>query len=225
MVVYKITNTLNGMAYIGITTKTVDARWRGHLIQMRQNNNRNLYVALRQYGLENFVIEQIESANSLEHLGELEAKYIKQYDCFGKNGYNMTVGGYGSMGHVMSDAHKEKLRAALANKPPCSDETRKKLSVAAIGRKIPREAVERQVAKRTGIKRTPEQCAAIAAGRIGKGLKNDAARKHPKEIVFKALELIKAGKKQSEIVLLTGLTQPYISRLKNNHRGLTLQGV
>jgi predicted XRE-type DNA-binding protein len=57
-----------------------------------------------------------------------------------------------------------------------------------------------------------------------KGLKNDVARKHPKEMVLKAMELLKKCVKQKEIVSVTGLTQSYISNLKTKKRGLSLSG-
>ena len=49
---------------------------------------------MRKYGLENFSIEQIDVADDLKKLGELERKYIKQYDSQNPNkGYNLTSGG------------------------------------------------------------------------------------------------------------------------------------
>lgn len=49
---------------------------------------------MRKYGLENFSIEQIDSADDFKVLGKLERKYIKQYDSQNPNkGYNLTAGG------------------------------------------------------------------------------------------------------------------------------------
>lgn len=225
MLVYKITNSVNNKVYIGITTKSLDYRWRGHLIQLRQNNQRTLYRAIQKYGQENFSIEEIDRATTEKDLGLLEQKYILQYNSFGSGGYNMCAGGVGPLGMKHSEEIRNRIKAAVKNKPPCSEETRKKISIACTGRKIPAEAVARQVAKRIGAKRTPEQCAAITAGRIGKGLKNDGARKHPKEIVFKALELIKSGEKNATISRIFGLDASYVSRLRSNKRGQALQGV
>jgi group I intron endonuclease len=225
MIVYKITNQINSMVYIGVTRKTVAQRWSAHINVMRGKNQRLLYVAMREHGHENFSIEQIAVAQSLEELGSLEAQYIKELNCYIPNGYNMTSGGFGSMGYSMTEEVRQKIIDGRRKNPPVfSAESRARLSAAAIGRVIPREAVERQLAKRRGAKRTPEQCLAISSGRVGKGLKNDAARKHPKENILLALALIKENKKQPEIKEITGLSQSYISRLKNNHRGLSLQG-
>ena len=90
--------------------------------------------------------------------------------------------------------------------------------------KMPREAVEKARIARIGQKRTDEQKLSISMGRFGKGLLNDFARKHPKEMVLKAMELLKQGIKQKEIAAVTGLTQSYISNLKTKKRGHALLG-
>lgn len=59
------------------------------------------------------------------------------------------------LGHVVSDATKNKLRQANLGKR-ASQETREKLSLIHTGRKMPREAVERGALKRKGLKRTEE---------------------------------------------------------------------
>lgn len=35
MIIYKITNSINGKVYIGLTTVTLEARWRGHIRDSR----------------------------------------------------------------------------------------------------------------------------------------------------------------------------------------------
>lgn len=45
-------------------------------------------------GLENFSIEQIDTAEDFKELGRLERKYIKEYDSQNPDkGYNLTAGG------------------------------------------------------------------------------------------------------------------------------------
>lgn len=49
---------------------------------------------MRKYGIENFTIEQIDSANSIIKLGELERYYIEKYNSQDPNiGYNLSAGG------------------------------------------------------------------------------------------------------------------------------------
>ena len=93
--IYKITNNLNGMSYIGLTTTTLQYRWSKHIAESKNvKNTKHLYKAIRKYGVENFVIEQIDETNDFEKLGELERKYIKEFNSTDPaKGYNLTAGG------------------------------------------------------------------------------------------------------------------------------------
>ena len=95
MIIYKITNEINGKVYIGLTTQTLEYSWSRHLTEGRNiKNNKHLYKAMRKYGEHNFVIEQIDESNDFAELGELERKYIKMYDSTNaEKGYNLTAGG------------------------------------------------------------------------------------------------------------------------------------
>ena len=95
MLIYKITNKINNKIYIGLTTCSLKYRWSKHLTESRnQNNTKPLYKALRKYGEENFIIEELESTNDFQRLGELERDYIKKYNSQNpKIGYNLTAGG------------------------------------------------------------------------------------------------------------------------------------
>lgn len=96
MIVYKITNTINNKIYIGVTTRTLDERWREHKNRVKERTS-HLYSAFRKYGIENFTIEIIDdTAESQEELFELEKRYIKQYNSNNPDiGYNATIGGDG----------------------------------------------------------------------------------------------------------------------------------
>lgn len=91
--IYKITNKINGKIYIGLTTETVEKRWKNH-IKASKKCDRHLYNSMRKYGVENFKIEIIDETNDLEKLGELERKYISEYNSTDQSiGYNNTYGG------------------------------------------------------------------------------------------------------------------------------------
>lgn len=93
MIIYKITNQVNNKVYIGLTTETLSRRWSGHL-QAYKTCKRHLYNSMRKYGIDKFTIEEIDRANSFKELGELERKYIKQYNSQNPDkGYNITAGG------------------------------------------------------------------------------------------------------------------------------------
>lgn len=93
MCIYKITNLKNNKLYIGLTTVSIEQRWKGHVTQANIGNQKPLYRAIRKYGVENFTIESIYDAESFEELGDAERWYIQQYNTRVPNGYNLSAGG------------------------------------------------------------------------------------------------------------------------------------
>nr|DAF44275.1 MAG TPA: intron associated endonuclease [Podoviridae sp. ct8Lf7] len=93
MIIYKITNLINNKIYIGLTTTELKVRWNSHRHCVK-SDPRHLYCSMRKYGIENFTIEQIDSADSIIKLGELERYYIEKYNSQDPNiGYNLSAGG------------------------------------------------------------------------------------------------------------------------------------
>lgn len=90
--IYIIKNTVNDKVYIGQTIQALDARWRAHLYRARTSGNTKLYINMRKVGLNNFYIERIDEAYTVEELNRLEKYYIEMYDSI-KNGYNTSEGG------------------------------------------------------------------------------------------------------------------------------------
>lgn len=98
MVIYKITNQINGKIYIGQTIE-YEERIRHHkqtpFRKASRDYNKPLYKAIRKYGVDNFKFEIIDTAETIEELNEKEIRYIEEYDCLidtGK-GYNLETGG------------------------------------------------------------------------------------------------------------------------------------
>ena len=87
--IYKITNCVNGKIYIGLTTRTLELRWKEHC----RHNNQVIDKAIQKYGKDNFSLEILEECSD-ELLDEREKYWIKDYDSF-KKGYNITAGGRG----------------------------------------------------------------------------------------------------------------------------------
>ena len=111
--IYKITNKINNKIYIGMTTKDIEVRWKQHLKVSKSKNDKNhrlIHKAILKYGVENFIFEKLYETDviNLEHLKELEIKYIKEYNSF-ENGYNLTKGGDGTYGYKLSQKRKEYL--------------------------------------------------------------------------------------------------------------------
>lgn len=61
MIVYKITNLVNGKVYVGQTIRSLEDKWKQHLTL--RNGCPKLIAAIKSYGVENFKIELIEKAN------------------------------------------------------------------------------------------------------------------------------------------------------------------
>lgn len=116
--IYRITNIKNGKCYIG-QSRFLSKRWKGHLKELRANRHGNQYLqaAFNKYGEKSFKFEIICRCEESE-LDDLEKYYIVfsnslSHDC----GYNIESGGC---------KHKT-----------MSEESRKKISEKAKGRKMP----------------------------------------------------------------------------------------
>lgn len=93
--IYKISNTINQKIYIGKTTKSIETRFKRHINDAISNRlNTHLANAIRKYGKENFIIEQLDTAQTIEELNKKEIYWIDYYNSC-KNGYNETLGGDG----------------------------------------------------------------------------------------------------------------------------------
>ncbi len=100
--IYKVTNIITNESYIGQTTRDLEKRWTNHKYAAFTSNasdyHRPLYYSMREYGIENFimeVVEKIERGNDkdlLSVLNILEKKYIKEFDTR-RNGFNIERGG------------------------------------------------------------------------------------------------------------------------------------
>ena len=95
--VYKITNDLNEMVYIGTTTRPLCKRISDHRYNaIRRGNTSKLYEYMREIGVERFKIVCVREYKDIskERLKSKEEKYIRRYDSI-KNGLNMhSMGGY-----------------------------------------------------------------------------------------------------------------------------------
>lgn len=149
MIIYKITNKINGKVYIGQTIHSLETRWKKHLRCAKNGVNTHLYQAIRKYGEENFVPEIICEAKTKSELNILETYYIQEYDSI-HLGYNMVDGGNNNVMFIpeVSQHHKEVVRSAeirqkvsegmkrkIANGEFFNDAHRHKLSQKAIGNK------------------------------------------------------------------------------------------
>lgn len=74
MKIYKITNKINGMVYIGRTSKSIEERWKVHCHNVKSKHACfKFQKAIAEFGAENFTVEQIDVAATKE---EADAKEV-----------------------------------------------------------------------------------------------------------------------------------------------------
>lgn len=99
MIIYKITNILNGKIYVGQDSNN-DPEYYG--------SGKIIKNAIKKYGKENFIKETIEFCETKEKLNEREIYWISEINSIVPNGYNITSGGTGgNIWQFLSDKQKE----------------------------------------------------------------------------------------------------------------------
>jgi len=152
--IYRAVNKINEKVYIGQTITGLTNRRLSHINDsIAKRDNIYFHNAIRKYGSENFEWEILEYCCSKEELDEMEFHYIKQYNSKFPDGYNLTDGGGGMVGYVITEKHrknlseshkgyvhtqeqKRKISEALKGRK-CSDKTKRLLSEQKKGSKNP----------------------------------------------------------------------------------------
>lgn len=96
MLVYKITNTVNGKVYVGQTRGDVNVRWHQHISDAKGNRKGCpvLYRAILKYGIDSFVVTPMYIASIQDELDYLEQVAIAQFKSLNPlYGYNLRSGG------------------------------------------------------------------------------------------------------------------------------------
>lgn len=132
MIIYKITNRINGKVYIGQTIGSIVRRWREHC--SKGSCCPFISRAIQKYGKENFTIEQIDVASDRQELDKKEVYWIAYYDSLVPNGYNLTSGGETNK-NISEDVKRKISEAHRGEKNPMfgkriSEEHRRKISEA-----------------------------------------------------------------------------------------------
>lgn len=137
MIIYKITNIINGKVYIGKTVHSLKQRWSEHCCDAFRLFywNKRLYLAMRDYGLDNFIIEELCKFKTSEWLNSAEKWFIKKLKANDwRYGYNATPGGDGMPAGIHpSDEIRYKISIKLRGRQK-SAEHLLHLSQALIGR-------------------------------------------------------------------------------------------
>lgn len=118
-------NFPNGKKYIGITSRTLAARWKQHCVEASAGSVLKVHIAMRKYGIENITVETLVTGER-DYIIDLEIKTINQYETTNHNfGYNTRKGGV-----LSSQESIELMRAKLIDRV-FTDEHREKLSKSA----------------------------------------------------------------------------------------------
>lgn len=110
MWIYKITNIQNNKVYIGQTIRPIKDRLNRHINDALNNIlDTHFARAIRKYGKENFIIEEIDNANNQEELNQKEQYWIRYYNST-KNGYNETDAIYKCGGNTYQNKTEEEMK-------------------------------------------------------------------------------------------------------------------
>lgn len=151
MVIYVITNIVNGKKYVGQTRRTSQERWKEHC---KPEKCVLLRRAIEKYGKNSFTVTDVDTADTPEELNRKETEWILKLNTLAPNGYNLQVGGKNGLiaeetrkkisnshkGKHLSEAHKKALSIAFSGKnhplygTKMSQETKDKISKANKGR-------------------------------------------------------------------------------------------
>lgn len=111
--VYKISNTVNDRLYVGLTTGSLQKRWREHKCAANTNVDKPLYRAMQKHGVDKFKIELLYTAMSFEDMRQAELKFIKELNAHvNDGGYNLTDHGI-QHGDATRPRGEESYRAKL----------------------------------------------------------------------------------------------------------------
>lgn len=210
--IYLITNKVNNKKYVGITSKSVEVRFAQHLKAAFDRNYPNLlYRAFRKYQKDNFTLTVLETDIPFELGEERERYYIALYNTYYKNheGYNMTLGGNGTVGYKITP------------------EARKKISLSGLGRVFSEERNQKLRLSKLGVKFSEEHCRHISEARMGKfiGEDNPFYGKHHTEETKQKISNANKGrvrseefkKHQSEIRIGKKFTEEHKRKLSKNN--------
>lgn len=101
--------------YVGMTSKTPEERFRKHVNEAKRGVDTHLYRAMRKYGIENFVIVALDTAQTKSEAYTMETEWIENLGTYQNWGYNETPGGEGAPGgedHPMYGKNFEHTREA-----------------------------------------------------------------------------------------------------------------
>jgi group I intron endonuclease len=180
--IYRIINKIDGKSYIGQYCKdNPKQRFTNHKSRARkEDSSEYLYRAIRKHGIENFEFTLVCVCKN-EELNDLEIRYIKEFDTFGQNGYNMTTGGQGIKNYKHTPETIERLRITSTGRFP-DEETRKRISEGLIGHGCTDETKEKLRIASTGVPKKPETIEKLRLASTGRIVSKETGEKLSKAL-------------------------------------------
>ncbi len=157
--IYEIVNQVSGRRYIGMTKNSLATRMNQHRSAARRGLKSPLYNAMRYYGLENFVITELNIFDTKQECTDKEIQLIAE----DSNLYNLASGGEGGFVITNLEEWRDKLKVARKGRKPAlglkHTEKNKKFFAECIKRKTLKYSVElptsfKEASKLFGISRT-----------------------------------------------------------------------
>lgn len=203
MLVYKVTNIINERAYVGITTFSFEKRWKEHIkCSVTRNPKQLIHRALKKYGIQSFKREIIDEAEDLDVLYEKERYWINKLGTKIPFGYNMTDGGEGYYGGIMSESTRKRISSSRSGTKHSSI-TKEKISLSLKGNKNAEGAVHSEESRKNvslrmkGKQKTEEQKSKI--GERSRGRKHTEEAKEKNRIAHLGKIPANKGKKMNPI--------------------------
>ena len=89
MTIYKITNTITGKIFVGMTKRSLSAGFYGHIVASKYADRSPLARAIKKYGRDSFTIEPLETVDvTREDPNSVKAFWIDRLNTMTPNGYN-----------------------------------------------------------------------------------------------------------------------------------------
>lgn len=206
--IYLIRCIINEKCYLGQTTKTVERRWKQHVVHSRcpSYHNSILHKAIVKYGANNFEVQTLMACDSQEELDHWEKALAYAFDTFPPAGYNLAVGNGAGAVSQETRTKMSNMRKGRPKPPGFAEQVSRRMK----GRKVSDETR----AKIRAVVRTPEWGDHISKAKMG--TKHTAEeRQHQSEIMKgRPLPPEAAAKVRANNVARTGIPMSIEARMK-----------
>jgi group I intron endonuclease len=196
-IIYVARNRVNGKMYVGKTTKSIRERRKSHKDSaLGKISKLPFHEAIRKYGIDGFDWKMVQKCHDLQTLDTAEKWWIRSLNTLVHDGYNCATGGSGQASNSQILARLGKVKR---NRPPISEETRRKLSIAHSNRRHSDETKKKMSAWQIGRKR-PEVSAVMKGRVFSEETRRKLSEAQKKSMTPERRELLASknrGKKQS----------------------------